>query len=311
MTFKIAASRYWTEVGQFASSKLEILRHIEWLEKHISTGTWVHKIDNNLVAQLISKRLEGKVKNSTVNRTVTAPLKTILMRAEKIWNEPVNKIEWKSHFLQVPAQRVRCLKEDEEQRIFEALRSDYHPIVKMSILTGLRLEELVNLKWPDVDWGGGSISILGKGRRGIKRLSCIPIPPSVRSILWPLIGNHEEYVFTYIAQRATGERRKNECHPITYEGFKTVFKRCLVKAEVENYRLHDNRHTAGTRALRVSKNIVIVRELLRHKDIKTTLKYAHVMQDEVARAMEMASARSPVESPVEIKIKGLKLNVIK
>ena len=93
------------------------------------------------------------------------------------------------------AERIRELRADEEAAFFAALRPDYHPIVRFALLTGCRLAECVGLTWADVDWGGRLIWINGKGG---KRAS-IPMPPSVRELLWPLQGQHPTAVFTYAA----------------------------------------------------------------------------------------------------------------
>src|SRR5262249_30096541 len=56
-------------------------------------------------------------------------------------------------------------------------------------------------------------------------------------------------------------------------------------AGVADFRIHDLRHTGATRTLRASKNLRAVKEMLGHADIKTTMRYAHVLVDDVAEAM--------------------------
>ncbi|MGF3022850.1 tyrosine-type recombinase/integrase [Methylobacterium aquaticum] len=80
-------------------------------------------------------------------------------------------------------------------------------------------------------------------------------------------------------QNVTGERR-----PITREGLKTAFRRILPAAQIENFRFHDNRHTAATRVLRAGGNLKTVQRLLRHENIATTTKYAHVSDEDVMQA---------------------------
>jgi hypothetical protein len=72
---------------------------------------------------------------------------------------------------------------------------------------------------------------------------------------------------------------------ITYEGLATAFSRMRKKAGVDNFHLHDLRHTALTRTLRESKNLTAVKGLAGHSDVKTTMQYAHAMIDDVAEAM--------------------------
>lgn len=66
-------------------------------------------------------------------------------------------------------------------------------------------------------------------------------------------------------------------------------------AGVKNWRLlHDLRHTAATRTLRSSKNLIAVQALLAHKDLASTSIYAHVMSDDVRDAMDSVS---PIKVP--------------
>lgn len=50
--------------------------------------------------------------------------------------------------------------------------------------------------------------------------------------------------------------------------------------------LHDKRHDFATKLLRDSMNLKLVQQALNHRNIKTTLKYAHVLDEEIASAVE-------------------------
>ena len=219
-----------------------------------------------------------------------------MSRAGRFWGEPVAQIEWRKHMMKEPDECVRELRGDEEAAMFAALRPDYHDVVRFALMTGCRLNECVSLRWKDVDWGGRQIWVLGKG----KKHAPIPLPPSLRELLWPLQGQHDEFVFTYVAQRGTPDRRHGQRYPITYEGLKTAFRRD-VKPAVPGYRFHDNRHTAATRVLRACGNLKVAMKMLRHADIATTSKYAHVMHEDVLEAMEKAAKTAAVtQIPDEI-----------
>ena len=205
-----------------------------------------------------------------------------------------------------PRERVRELRADEEAVLFAALRPDYHPLVRFALLTGCRLSECVGLTWADVDWGGRVIRVNGKGG---KRAS-IPLPSVVRELLWPLQGQHPTAVFTYAAERGGHNVRKGSRQPVTYEGLKTHWQRARASAGLRDYRFHDNRHTAATRVLRASGNLNVVKRLLRHEDIATTVKYAHSQHEDVLAAMEMRplSTKSPQEPPHRAAVTGRKRN---
>jgi integrase len=77
-----------------------------------------------------------------------------------------------------------------------------------------------------------------------------------------------------------------------------------------NYRFDDNRHTAATDLLRATGNLKTVQKLLRHANIATTAKYAHVLDDDVREGMETAeksrtkSRTSATNAAKRLKSKG-------
>jgi site-specific recombinase XerD len=68
---------------------------------------------------------------------------------------------------------------------------------------------------------------------------------------------------------------------------------------VEGLRFHDLRHDVGRKILRQTGNLKLVQQVLNHRDIKTTTRYAHVLESEKAAALEaFARRRSPIKSPI-------------
>lgn len=302
MSFELAASRYWQEVGQHHRGADNTLWSLDWLTKHIGPKTRLQSITDAVVARIVQMRRSDDIAPATVNRSVTEPLRKVLRRAEKVWKEPVADIAWREHMLKEPRERVRELRADEEQRLFAELRPDYHPIVRFALLTGCRISECLSLRWSDVDWGGRLVWINGKGGKR----AAIPLSPSVRALLWPLQGHHPEAVFTYETARGGVEVRKGERRPITREGLKTMWRRRKAEAGIADYRFHDNRHTTATRLLRATGNLKTVARLLRHENIQTTMRYAHVTDNDLMAGMEAAATSSPVQSPEAVNSEAAK-----
>jgi integrase len=161
------------------------------------------------------------------------------------------------------------------------MRSDYEPFFAFARASGMRLEECL-LRWSEVDWTTERITKRGKGGK----LVTLPITSTVRAILEPLRDHHPEYVFTYTAQRTREGRVQGRRYPITYSGIKTAWRRLRKRAGVTGFRFHDFRHDFGTKLLRQTGNLKLVQRALNHADIKTTTRYAHVLDKEVEAAME-------------------------
>jgi integrase len=136
--------------------------------------------------------------------------------------------------------------------------------------------------------------------QGDKRVT-VPITDTIRGILWILRGDDSEMVFTYIAKRTRKAQKlvKGKRYPITYSGLKSAWKRIRAAAKVTDFRFHDYRHDFATKLLRETRNLKLVQKALNHTDIKTTTKYAHVMDDEVAAGLDaMQKSRSKSRNAV-------------
>jgi integrase len=106
-------------------------------------------------------------------------------------------------------------------------------------------------------------------------------------------------VFTYVAKR-TRKRQdliKGNRYPITYSGLKSAWKRIRADAAVADFRFHDYRHDFATKLLRETRNLKLVQKALNHADIKTTTKYAHVVDDEVAAGDAMQKSQRKSRKP--------------
>ncbi|MDJ0514573.1 MAG: tyrosine-type recombinase/integrase [Methyloceanibacter sp.] len=64
-----------------------------------------------------------------------------------------------------------------------------------------------------------------------------------------------------------------------------MWRRLRAKAGVRDFRFRDFRHDVGTKLLRRAGNLKLVQKALNHQDTKTTTRYAHVHDDEVAEAL--------------------------
>jgi integrase len=64
------------------------------------------------------------------------------------------------------------------------------------------------------------------------------------------------------------------------------------EAEVENFRFHDFRHTRGTRIVRATGSLAAAKAALAHRSINTTLRYAHVLDDDVRHALDASESRT-------------------
>ena len=98
---------------------------------------------------------------------------------------------------------------------------------------------------------------------------------------------------------AYGNRRlgkvRGQRYRLTINGTKSAWQRMRADAGVTDFRFHDYRHDFGSKLLRESGNLKLVQKAMNHRDIKSTLRYAHVLDTDVATAVD-AVAKSRTKS---------------
>lgn len=299
------AERYWNQIGQYHAGADTTSRDLARLVTYFGKAKLLTDIADTDVAKLVAWRRGQKVRGSkqlitpaTVNRSTTVVLKTLFTFAKREGVRFEHEPKWKNHFLKEPVERVRELQDHELDLISAATRDDYQPFFEFVRASGWRQASVVTLKWSEVNFGTKLITKLGKGDRRI----VLKITPSIHAILWPLRGHHPESVFTYISERTRkGEHRvRGQRYPMTLPGVKTRWRRMRAAAGVIDFRFHDYRHDFGSKLLRQTGNLKLVQKALGHADLKTTSKYAHVLDTEVADAVEeLNKSREKSRPPVE------------
>jgi integrase len=295
------AGRYWSEHAQHlagagnAEVDLALLIEFHGKDKLLPDIT-----DDDVTKQVAWRRGHKGATGTlispyTVNRT-TEQLRKLFTRA-KLWgarfqHEPY----WRKHMLPVPSERVREVSEHEAEQLDAVMRADYAPFFAFARASGFRLAECL-LKWSEVDWTARQIRKPGKGGK----LVTTHITSEIRELLWPLRGHHNVYVFTYVSERGEHGRVKGERYPITYDGVQTYWRRLRKRSGVVGLRFHDLRHDFGTKFLRATGNLKLTMRAMNHANIKTTMRYAHVLDTEVAEALERV-AKSRKNSQIKLKV---------
>ena len=166
---------------------------------------------------------------------------------------------------------------------------DYRNKAMLELLyaTGLRISELINLEFSNIDIDNSILRVIGKGSK--ERL--VPFNDSASKYLKLYIdyyrneilnGNTSDYLFISNAKK-----------PITRQGFfkiiKAEVKRAGIKKDVSPHVL---RHSFATHLLANGADIRVIQELLGHSNIVTTEIYTHVVNEKVKKDYEDAHLRS-------------------
>lgn len=211
--------------------------------------------------------------------------------------------QWSKLFLKVNAKPPRELSLTEEPKLFEHLRVDMIDVCDFALKSGWRQAEVFGLRWKDVDFDARQAITKIKGGDTVRR----PLTPTLIAIIanQPKVG---PFVFTFVCQqnkaavgkdklgRAQPGRRKGQRYPMTKTAFRGAWAEAKKEAKVEDLRFHDLRHTRGTRIVRATGSLAAAKEALKHKSIKTTLRYAHVLDEDVRNALDASESRTIPEA---------------
>ena len=138
--------------------------------------------------------------------------------------------------------------------------------IRLLVLTGCRRNEILGLRWEDLDFEAGEMR-LADSKTGAR---VAPLPPAAARVLAGLSrvpGN--PWVFP-------GKKKGDRQHNIN-DSWDRVRKR----AGLDGVRLHDLRHSFASRALALGEGLSMIGELLGHRKVQTTARYAHLARDSV------------------------------
>lgn len=133
-------------------------------------------------------------------------------------------------------------------------------VIRLLSLAGARCGEILELKWSEIDF-----------ERGFLRLDATKSGKSIRPISGP-------------AQRLLAEAPR--AHPVwvfpnakgtaPYEGLPKIWREVRAAAGLDDFRMHDLRHSFASFGAANGLSLPIIGALLCHKNISTTQRYAHL-----------------------------------
>ena len=171
--------------------------------------------------------------------------------------------------------RKRYLTAPEIKLLAEAFREEEQispfavAAIKILIMTGARLGEILSAKW---EWIDGDILKLPDSKTGAKDIT-LPSPVlDVLSLLPRLEGN--PYI---IVGKKSGQHMINLRKP---------WMRIVKRAGIEHVRLHDLRHSFASFAVSSGASLTLIGGQLGHRSIATTQRYAHLSRDPARQATE-------------------------
>jgi integrase len=183
------------------------------------------------------------------------------------------------------AARERYLTVEEFSRLTQALAEGeasgtegLHAIaaIRLLILTGCRMREILHLRWEHVDFDNGRLH-LPDSKTGAKTVFLSAVAqqvlrqvPRTRSNPWVIEG------------------RLPQSHLTDLKG---PWKRICARADLKDVRIHDLRHSFAAVGAGLGLSLPMIGKLLGHSQAQTTARYAHLAADPVHEAADRIGER--------------------
>jgi len=234
----------------------------------------LRRFDTRILEGYQSERLQEGKKPATINRHI-ATLKHMIHKAvdwDMVEEETLKRVR-KAKLLEENNRRLRFLSNEECRTLINACDKHLKPVVITALNTGARKEEILGLKWDNVDLKHGFI-LLDHTKNGERRE--VPINQTLRDILSGIIRRVDvPYVFY---DPKTGKR---------YSNLQRSFVSACNRAKIRDFRFHDLRHSFASQLVMAGVDITTVKELLGHKTLTMTLRYAHLAPSHKVKAVEI------------------------
>jgi integrase len=178
--------------------------------------------------------------------------------------------------------RLRFLSEDEITKLLNECNGHLRDIVECAIHTGMRKGEILNLKWSQIKNG---FVYLKKTKTQNPRE--IPVNDTMETVFKRVKRNFK--------LRLADGKNQNTDYIFTFHGepvmdIKTGFNKACDDAKIEDCRFHDLRHTFASQLVLNGGTLKDVQELLGHKTMTMTLRYAHLTQEHKRNAVNLLNS---------------------
>jgi integrase len=242
------------------------------LNPHFS-GCLVSDLKRGDVRSYMAKRQSDGVKLATIQRELcllSSAINFCKLEFDLSLSNPVAKLG-----LGHPEHRVRWITREEAARLLceaeRAKRPHLSVFILLALNTGCRRGELLGLEWDRVDFQHHKILLEARHTK-TRRRRTVPLNVAALKALERLCGWQCDmllatpYVFGYERGRIMS--------------FKTSWRSALRRAGIDDFRIHDLRHTFASWLVMQGVSIYVVRDLLGHASVTQTEIYAHLAPDQ-------------------------------
>ena len=280
--------------------------HLDWWEAKLGRYN-LAELNSNLIAQArnaLSTEPYGKAGSKTAAKDrVRAPATVVryMGALSHALNTAVNEWGWmdKSPMVgvkkpKVDNERRRFLSDDEIQRVLVSAKESenrfLYTVVLLALSTGMRQSEIMTLRWRNVlveDGANMGLLVMEKTKNGDARTS--PLAEDAFTAVMALrdkaIKNNAGRV---PASQLLFPSDTVENKPVE---IRKAWETCRKRAELDDFRFHDLRHTAGSLLAMSGASTREIAEVLGHKTMAMAKRYSHLTQKHLGSVVATMNQR--------------------
>lgn len=226
------------------------------------------------------------VSPATINRELCA-LKVMLRKAvEWGWLEETPAKGIKT-FRETP-KAPQLLEQEEVARLLGELPDHLHALVACAVYAGLRKAELFHLRWEDINWKAGELNVISRSEHHTKNYESRRIPmntalvTALRRHLQQLGGKLPDAPHVFV-------NREGQPYTNIRESLNQAGLRAGISGSIK---LHQLRHAFCSHAMMQGVDARTVQKWMGHRDLKTTLRYAHISPEHEKAAIQRLQYKS-------------------
>jgi integrase len=229
----------------------------------------------DVTTEAIERWLAGYQGSARSRNKLFIEMHGILGRARKVYGLRENAAADVEKFQARPSGDIQVFSPEEVWVLVRAVGSEQDGALFLTAaFTGLRMGELLAVRWRDVDFPGNVVRVRASSYLGqlttskSGKVRAVPMAPAVAAALAPLSRREhrtgdDDLVFAGV----TGGF-------LDGSALRRRYKAALAAAGLRPLRFHDLRHTFGTRMI-AKADIRRVQEWMGHADVQTTMRYLH------------------------------------
>ncbi len=265
VTLADALDRYDRDIGPTKKRPDGVTGYVRRWKQHRLASRIIATLRPGDFAAYRDERLKEGAAGNTV-RLELGLVRHLYTIGIKEWGWPVSNPVSNIRMPKCAAGRERRLEPGEEERLLEACNASRSPwltpFVRLAIETGARRQELVGLRWGQIDLDHGT-AFIADSKTDVPRT--IPLSPTAIAVLQVLPRSLDGRVF-----------------PLAGVAVTHAFQRACERAGIADFHLHDLRHEATSRLFEKGFGMQEVAAITGHKTLQMLKRYTHLRAEDLA-----------------------------